>query len=444
MTGAGWLRRFEPTRSRPFDLAARVHVLRRAVFAHPPSWLEATQDGSPSEVAAWLVNGAAPDARERRVLARRDAILALDDAEATAAWLWSRLLTAQHPLRARMMLFWHDHFATALSKVRSCAWMVEQFDLFEQFGLGSFRDLLGHVSTGPAMLRWLDAESNRRGNANENLARELFELFTLGRGNYTEEDVREAARAFTGWRILRGRGHFDERLHDRGPKRVLGRDDLERGLDVLALVCDSEQHARFVAERLLRTFVGPDRPARAVDDLARVYRDEACRIDRTLEVLLASEVVHDSRARNTRVRSPAAFAIWILRTLGLEVAPIPLHRAVAHMGQELLEPPDVSGWAGEEAWLSSATWLARARFASDLGRAAAPLFPAPRLERCVRGHGPERELDALIALLFPEGTTTHERTNLLAHAVEEARRSRDVRLAGTFASLLLLPRSHRF
>ncbi|MCB9918297.1 MAG: DUF1800 family protein [Planctomycetes bacterium] len=444
MTAAGWMRRFEPTRSRPFDLAARVHVLRRAVFAHPTSWLRATQNASPSEVAAWLVNGEAPDSRERRVLARRDAILALDDVDATAAWLWSRLLTAQHPLRARMMLFWHDHFATAISKVRSCAWMVEQFDVFERFGLGSFRDLLERVSSGPAMLRWLDAESNRRGNANENFARELFELFTLGRGNYSEEDVREAARAFTGWRILRGRGHFDERLHDHGPKRVLGRDDIERGHDVLNLICGSQQHARFIAERLLRTFVGPDHPEGAIDDLARVYRDADGRIDRTLEVLLASEVVHDPRARNTRVRSPAAFAIWILRTLGLEVAPVPLHRAVARMGQELLEPPDVSGWAGEEAWLSSATWLARVRFATDLGRAADPLFPTPPLGRCIRGHGPERELDALIDLLFPEATTMGERVNLLARAVGEVRGSRDVRLAGTFTSLVLLPRAHRF
>ena len=186
-TKQAWLAPFAPAKEQPWDRAAAAHLLRRAALAHPPEWIERALELGPQKAAAWLVAGEEPDSRERSVLAARRHAVANESADDLAAWWWARLLVTRHPLQARLGLFWHDHFATSIRKVRSTYWMSQQLAIFDDFGLGRFGELLVAVSKSPAMLRWLDNVDNKKGAANENFARELFELFALGRDQLQRE-----------------------------------------------------------------------------------------------------------------------------------------------------------------------------------------------------------------------------------------------------------------
>ena len=443
-TKQAWLAPFTPAKEQPWDRAAAAHLLRRAALAHPPEWIERALKLGPQKAAAWLVAGEEPDSRERSVLAARRHAVANESADDLAAWWWARLLVARHPLQARLGLFWHDHFATSIRKVRSTYWMSQQLAIFDDFGLGRFGELLVAVSKSPAMLRWLDNVDNKKGAANENFARELFELFALGRDQYSEKDIQEAARAFTGWRIGREAFYFDGRRHDRGQKQVFGESGRFGGEQIVDLCIGREAHDRFLAEKLLRCFVGPNFPAAALDETAALWRKTRGHVAQVLEVLLSSRLFYAKSSRKSRVRGPVEYALWALRSLACRAAPRALHRIAGRMGQSLLDPPDVSGWDGEEAWISSATWLHRSNFAGQIGRAGRPYFLRPGLEELVPRSRPEAEVEFLATRLFPEGIAKDAKARLVAQAESERRVAREVRLAGLLRGLLLLPDAHRF
>jgi uncharacterized protein (DUF1800 family) len=353
------LRPWQPTRQNPWDRDAAAHLWRRGGFGAPASGVDAILRRSPSEAIDLLVDGPAQDSATRELDALWRSLLGLESLDSFRAWLVARMARCGHQLREKMALFWHGHFATSIAKVREPVWMMRQYRLFLQRGLGPFGDILDGVARDPAMIRWLDNESNRKGHPNENFARELFELFTLGPGHYTERDIQEAARAFTGWAILRDRFHFSQRNHDTGPKTVLGRSGRFGGEEVLRIALDQEACGRFLAEKLLRFFVHP-RPSRElVDAFSGELRGGGYRTGEALRVLFRSQAFFDPGVRRSLIKSPLEFVVGSLRCLGGRADAPGLLPVLREMGQELLAPPNVKGWPGQRSWIHTAAWLAR-------------------------------------------------------------------------------------
>lgn len=353
------LKPYQPSAARPWNWAAAAHLLRRAGFAPRAAEVrDALRDG-PAATMERLI-GETGDTPEHDELDELGAKLAVrDNLDALRGWWLLRMCRTKRPLRARLAVFWHNHFATSNVKVKSAAMMLQQLRTFERQALGKFENLLLDVSRDPAMIVWLDGEQNVKGRPNENYARELFELFALGVGNYSEKDIREAARAFTGWHQNAGQYRFIRTAHDFGPKTVFGQTGDFDGADVVRLTLQRPACAKFMAAKLLREFLCPEPPAELLDMLAARLRETDFDLGATLKTLLNSEAMFDPRFYRARIKSPIEFAVGIVRSLEMQVPANALADAVSQMGQRLFEPPSVKGWDGHRGWLNSATMLVR-------------------------------------------------------------------------------------
>ena len=349
------LRRWRPTEG-AWDRGAATHLLRRTGFGPAPGEVERALDEG---LDATLQRIFATDAHDQTLYDSIGSQLARGDIETLQAWWMALILAGGAPLRERVTLFWHDHFATSHDKVDDVRLMHRQNELFRQAGLGDFRSLLQDVAKDTAMLVWLDGNENRRGQPNENFAREVMELFALGIGNYTEQDVQEAARGLTGWGTEGRRSVFRERYHDDGEKHVLGRRGPLGAEDVVAAVLEHPACSRYVARRLLAEFVAPEPDASWVEGLAHELVRQEWRIDRSLETLFASELFFSPRARRARIAGPVELVAISVRALGARVAPARAARAAERMGQALFRPPSVKGWDGMRAWINVGTWPTR-------------------------------------------------------------------------------------
>lgn len=290
-----------------------------------------------------------------------------DDVGGLRAYLFARMLRARAQLREKAALFWHGHFATSIAKVRDPELMAGQWRTFLDFGLGRFDDLVAAMVRDPALLVWLDGVGSRRGRPNENLARELFELFTLGVGHYGEDDVKEAARALTGFVRIEGRFRFEPAAHDDGEKRILGRTGRFGPEDVARLCARHPASARRLASRLLRFFVGPS-PEPAVAALAERLVDSDLNVAEVLRALFTSKWFFDTTAAVRRVLSPVEYVVGVLRSLGVRADAAEAARHAARMGQVLLAPPTVEGWEGGRAWIHTPRLLEAVRFAHRVAR----------------------------------------------------------------------------
>jgi len=289
-----------------------------------------------------------------------------------AAWWLQEMRESPAPLAERMTLFWHNHFATSMQKVRQPQGMYFQHQLFRQQALGSFRDLLHGVARDPAMLIYLDGAANRAKAPNENFAREVMELFTLGEGRYGERDIKEAARAFSGWTVDREawRSQFRPRLHDDGPKTLLGRTgrfDADGALDVML---EQPAAARFITGKLWREFVSPVPNPATVDRIAQRFRASGWRIDAALRELLLSDEFWAPESRAALIKSPVELTVGTLRQFDIQLdSALPLVAVSARLGQSLFAPPNVKGWPGYTDWINSTSLLDRKRFTERLFRA---------------------------------------------------------------------------
>jgi uncharacterized protein (DUF1800 family) len=288
------------------------------------------------------------------------------------AWWVQEMLLTPSPLTERMTLFWHDHFVSSQQKVRIARLMYGQNAMLRTNALGNFGALLHAAAKDPVMLLYLDGAQNRKGQPNENFAREVMELFTLGEGHYTEQDVKEAARAFTGWSLNRETGEYLFRpgLHDFGSKTVLGRSGNFDGDAVLDILLAQSSTAEFVTAKLWREFVSPDPDAHEVRRIAQAFRASSYDIKVALRAILLSDAFWARENRGTLVKSPVEFIVGTLRQL--EVQPpsgLPFAIVSAGMGQNLFSPPNVKGWPGGNAWIDANTLLARKQFVDRLARA---------------------------------------------------------------------------
>ncbi len=354
----------------PFDLAKAGHLWRRAAFAGSLAQRqESVQQGVEQAVSSLL------DLQKPKADPAMAGVQALADLPRIRSyWLW-RMLAGEQRLRQRMTYFWHGHFATSNQKVQNPRMMLRQVATLHDLALEIFDDLLLAVSRNPAMIRFLDNDSNKKGRANENYARELFELFALGRGQYSEEDIREAARAFTGWHIKNEEFFFDAKAHDTGSKSVFGKHGAFDGSDIVGMTVQRPESATFLCRKLLAFFVHPQPEAAEVQALAQVYQDMQRDLGKTLSVLLRSRLFFSPRAYRSRVKSPADLVLGLVRSLGSNAAPMALSQAMGRLGEVLLEPPSVEGWHQERPWLTSATWILRSNFAASLFAGGSKLDP---------------------------------------------------------------------
>jgi len=287
------------------------------------------------------------------------------------AWWMNEMLVTRSPLTERMTLFWHNHFVSSQQKVRFARLMYAQNATLRANALGDFATLLHAASKDPAMLIYLDTAQSRKGQPNENFAREVMELFTLGEGHYSEKDIKEAARAFTGWSLDRdtGRYLFRPAVHDNGVKTVLARSGAFDGDDVLDIILARPETAQFITTKLWREFVSPEPDAREVARIAQIFRGQNYDIKVALRSLLLSDAFWAQSNRGTLVKSPVELVVGTLRQL--DVAPgsaMPFAVVAAGMGQNLFSPPNVKGWPGGEQWINSNTLLARKQFLDRLAR----------------------------------------------------------------------------
>lgn len=306
------------------------------------------------------------------------------DEAALIQWWLSRMVATSTPLREKLTLFWHGHFATSIQKVRRPALMLAQNQLFRQLGSAGFEPLAQAAAKDPAMLIWLDANDNDKSDPNENFARELLELFTLGIGHYTEADVKEAARAFTGWRVVGGSGFaFVPKRHDDGIKTVLGQTGPLRGEDVIHIAVSEPDSARFVASRIWSHFARPatlDDPV--VAELASVYTGAGRAIAPLLRAVFLHPEFRSDATRTGLVKTPIEYVVGALRALQVPVEP-GYRGTLVDMAQLPFSPPTVGGWPQNGYWLTTASALARLQFAEDVVKRAdlASVTSAPRASR---------------------------------------------------------------
>ena len=350
---------YRPSKARPWSRVTAGHLLRRAGFAASEVEIQNALTDGPSATVDRLVNSTDESSRHDELDALGETLALRNDINALRGWWLLRMRHTNRPLHARLAVFWHDHFATSNVKVASTPLMYQQLRTLEQHALGRFADLLGAITRDPAMIVWLDGDSNIKGRPNENFARELFELFTLGVGNYTESDIQEAARAFTGFHQRRGRFQYVERNHDDGEKSLFGKTGRLGGDDIVTITMEHPACSRFIAGKLLREFLAPDPPDHLIASLAATLRQTDFDLSGAMKVILSSEAMFDPRWYRAHIKSPVEYSIGIARSLDLRIGAQRLAGAVADMGQRLLEPPSVKGWDGHRTWLNSATMLVR-------------------------------------------------------------------------------------
>ena len=293
-------------------------------------------------------------------------------------WWLNRMLYTQRPLQEKMTLFWHNHFATANSKVANSVLMLQQIQLFRDYGLGNFETLLQKVTLDPAMLIWLDNRLNRKGAPNENYAREVQELFTVGIGNYTEQDIHEAARAFTGHTLDKTLHYvFNKAQHDAGQKTFQGQTGNLDADDILAILVRHPATARFITTKLFTFFAYDNPDPTTIDRLANTFVSSNFDIRSVLRDIFSGPEFLSPQAFHGQVKQPVDLVVGALKLLNVQNVGPDITQVVRRMGQDLLNPPDVSGWKGGSAWINSSTLFERFNFGNRLamGRdSAKPYF----------------------------------------------------------------------
>ena len=359
----------------PWDLRRVVHLHRRTAFG--ATWTEIQrdlQDGPRPSIDRLLAGQAAspgtPGGFEETSRLLADSAVNGHDPARLKAWWVFRMLFGPDPLGERLALLWHNHFATSNVKVNDLAAMRRQNELFRKHGRGRFGTLLTEVAHDPALLVWLDASANRKEHPNENLARELMELFTVGIGNYTEADVRESARALTGWTVRNGAFAEVAGRHDPGEKNILGRKGAWRGDDLLRILVEHQATSRRLATRICQQFMGEGAVGPAeIASLAEGLRRHQLDIGWAVGTVLRSQTFFADGNIGKRVREPVEFVVGAARALEtFEPAPSTLVLAdwAARLGQDLFYPPNVFGWPGGREWITTRSAIGRTNYAADL------------------------------------------------------------------------------
>ena len=429
------------------DIALMAHLMRRAGFGATYDELEALAERGYEATLEELLHPEAQEPVDRYDLLRYHPWSwkpGTIQGTGHATWLFD-MVNTKAPLQEKMAVFWHGIFATGVSKVDHWDEIVDMVDMFREKGLGSYKDMLIEVARSPAMLYWLDNNENHADAPNENWGRELLELFSMGVGNYTEKDVYECSRAFTGWTITPKlprfpMGRFDwffeyrEEDHDDNEKSFLGHKGNFNGEDIIDIICRHPATSRFVARHLYSFFVAdeaqvpawqavPPRDPEAIPVLVDALVDNDYDIRAVLRVLFSSDFF--KAARFSRIKSPVEIVVNTLRFVGAHEFPAPgignLGRQTGYMGQEVLNPPSVEGWHTGSEWINSGSLMRRINFVADLvGDVTLPGVQAivGRL-RSAGEMSPDAFVDLCVEQMGPLDLDTQTRQELIDHVAPD-------------------------
>lgn len=344
------------------------HLLRRGGFGATPQELKRYSALGYDKTLDELLNPQSVDNRELEDQIKQQDFdfTTIDDLK---RWWIYRMAFTKRPLEEKMTLFWHGHFATSNRKVANPYGMYGQNLLFRKYALGNFHEMLYNVSRDPAMIVWLDNQQNRKGKPNENYAREIMELFTLGIGNYSEHDIKEAARAFTGWQTLPGGFFFNRRQHDDGQKTVLGTSGNLNGDDVVTILVKQKATGKFLATKLCKFFVMDDPDPAMVARVADVYAKSNCNMKQVVRAVFTDPVFLSDKSFHAKIKSPAELVVGSIKMLQMKKLDSDLPSTMARMGQDLFMPPNVKGWDGGTAWIATDTMMERFNFANRISSA---------------------------------------------------------------------------
>lgn len=440
------------------DIALMAHLLRRAGFGATREELERyVAQGYEATVEELLHPEDAPPALADEDLIRRyhvdeNSLMLIDSCQ--TYWLY-RMVNTRRPLEEKIALFWHGVFATGYTKLNQPKAILNQIDMFRRDGLGSFHTMLMQLSQDPAMLFWLDNKDNHGNAVNENYGREILELFSMGVGNYTEADVRQCSRAFTGWTIRNASLHtarvardsvwpygrldwqflYRQDDHDDGPKTFLGHTGAFDGEEIIDIICRQPATASFIARHLYNFFVAdepqvpawptvPPRDPEAIATLMDVFTRSSYDIRAVLRVLFNSDFF--KQATFAKVKSPADMVVSTVRLTGGHRFPavedIDLALETGYMGQHLLDPPSVEGWHTGSEWINTATLMARVNFASrqfaDVDKPGVRAI-IERLQAQGPSLSPAQLVDACLDLMGPLTVAERTRQELMAYATVE-------------------------
>lgn len=465
---SGWnpAEAWQPVPDEPWNAKWAAHLFRRAAFGFPAQAVGAAKKKPHERLEQAVADGR--DAAIERLLSGESGVAEFDELldtlgeriarasnpyyfggppiEKLQGWWLYRMLHTPHPLQERLTLFWHNHFATSVAKVASMPAMFAQNRLLRRHALGKFGPLLHEIGRDPAMMAWLDTNKNVKGRSNENYARELMELFSLGVGNYTETDIREAARAFTGWGFGGSEFLLNEALHDDGEKTVLGRTGDFSGDDVVDILLEHPACPRFLARKLFREFVSEAAPVSdaLLEPLAKRLRETGFDLADCVGIIFRSRIFFSAEAYRARIKSPVEYVVGALQSFDARVPVEGLATAMEGLGQSLFAPPNVKGWDGGEAWINSATLVARHNLAERLvgGRDdvfGAKIDPAEMAIDQSRADV-EKQVDFLLNLLLQGDVAPEVRQRLAAFAEADAdKKARTTRLRETTHAIMVLP-----
>ena len=377
-----------------------AHLLRRAGFGATPGEMDDALSKGYERTLDELLNPDHPDIIPDDLIRRYHVDLSDLRSGGGPHWVY-RLVMTDTPLREKMCLFWHRVFATASTKLIQSRVVTNQISMFREHGMDSFDNLLIQLSKDPAMIMWLDNQDNHGSNINENYGREILELFAMGVGNYTEEDIKETSRAFTGWRIVnpdymsirmrnntaRPYGYmslqfeYDDDDHDHEEKTILGQTGNWNGEDAVRIICEQEATARFLARHLYHFFVADELPVpqwphedpvnpTAIDELVKTYFNSGHSIKAMLKTLFEADFFKDESSRFARIKSPAEMVVGTMRLAGPVELPsddiFAADAACGNMGQGLMRPPSVEGWQGGVEWINTGAYVERVNFAGRI------------------------------------------------------------------------------
>lgn len=365
---------YEPDEGRPWDIRLAGHLLRRASpGAGWPELQRALGDGPRRTVERLLAPEADVSGFNSRYAGYEAWAAGGDSADGLRAWWLRRMIETPHPLLEKMTLFWHGYFATSNATVKSAELMRRHVELLRSHALGRFGTLLEEVSHDPAVLSGVGGEMNRRSSPNPRYVRHLMEDFALGPGHFDRRDVQNAARAYTGWLVQRGRLRYVPREHDDGRKAILGQSGRWNSRDVVRIVLEQPATARFVVRRLFRWLVSEtERPPDAlIAPLADSFR-EGYDLKKLVGTMLRSNLFFSPVAYRQRVKSPVEFAVGIVRGLEGLVPTAQLGADLASLGQNLYHPPTVKGWPGGRLWINDWTTVQRGNLAWHLLAGSGP------------------------------------------------------------------------
>ncbi len=432
---------FVATDERPWNEALAAHLLRRAGFGGNPRELQDAIHSAPGDVIRQLAgeeDDSDPFQVESEHLAQT--ILATGNPQELSAWWVYTMMRTPRPLLEKATLFWHGHFATSAEKVQDAEAMYHQNRTLRRYALSDFSALVHEISRDPAMLIYLDSVTNRKSHPNENYAREVMELFCLGEGAYSEKDVQQLARCFTGWEIRRGRFRFNRYQHDDGIKVILGKSGSFPNAEAVDVVLDQPAAPRFIVSKLFQFFVcdEPEPSAELIEPLARELREHDWNIGHVIQRILGSNLFFSPHAVGRKVRSPVNMMVGLMRALEGSTNASQLAQDLAELGQGLFYPPSVKGWDGGRTWINSSTLLGRANVIGRLVRDEKTRFAGANLGDYFKQQGAtaaDDVVDLLSRLLLAVPIPDAARRDL----VELCKNAPEDRIATTIHAMSMLP-----